>query len=200
MLGIYLQISAFLLTVVRTLPTLIYVLPKPILILMGQSNEISSAAALFVHGLIDPLHLRLRHKLPDTKISSVPEYCVPERLHISHNALPTRRLELGFGVQSWTWAFGRGPRAQPVLVDSGGPICLYSVEPKVMTIANWVVVISMALNAAASVRVGNELGASQPKAAAFCVTMVNLVSFLISAIEAILVLALRNVIICLHRR
>lgn len=43
-------------------------------------------------------------------------------------------------------------------------------------------------------RVGNELGAGHPKAAAFAVVMVTSSSFLISVVCAIIVLALRDVI------
>lgn len=45
-----------------------------------------------------------------------------------------------------------------------------------------------------SVRVGNELGAGNPKSAAFSVVIVNLVSFIIAVVEAMVVLSLRNVI------
>lgn len=45
-----------------------------------------------------------------------------------------------------------------------------------------------------SVRVSNELGSGNPKAAAFSVVIVNMVSFIIAVIEAIVVLALRHVI------
>lgn len=41
---------------------------------------------------------------------------------------------------------------------------------------------------------GNELGAGHPKSAAFSVVMVNLVSFIIAVIEAVVVMALRHVI------
>ncbi|PSS04701.1 Protein DETOXIFICATION like [Actinidia chinensis var. chinensis] len=54
--------------------------------------------------------------------------------------------------------------------------------------------VSVGFNAAASVRVGNELGAGNPKSAAFSVVMVTLVSLTIAVIEAIVVLALRHVI------
>lgn len=47
---------------------------------------------------------------------------------------------------------------------------------------------------ACSVRVGNELGGGNPKSAAFSVVVVNLVSFFISVIAAIVVLLLRDVI------
>lgn len=54
--------------------------------------------------------------------------------------------------------------------------------------------VSVGFNAAASVRVGNELGGGNPKSAAFSVFVVNFVSFSIAVVEAIVVLLLRNVI------
>jgi len=45
-----------------------------------------------------------------------------------------------------------------------------------------------------SVRVSNELGAGNPRAAAFAVIMVTMISFIISTIFAIAILLLRNVI------
>lgn len=52
MLGIYLQKATILLTTTGLLLTLSYVFCKPILILLGQSKEIASAASVFVYGLI----------------------------------------------------------------------------------------------------------------------------------------------------
>ncbi|KAA8524627.1 hypothetical protein F0562_011050 [Nyssa sinensis] len=63
-----------------------------------------------------------------------------------------------------------------------------------ITVLGWVFMISVGFNAAASVRVGNELGAGHPKAAAFSVVMVTSISFIISVIVAIIVLVLRDVI------
>lgn len=54
--------------------------------------------------------------------------------------------------------------------------------------------VSVGFNAAASVRVGNELGAGHPKAAAFSVVMVNSVSLIVAIIEAMVILSLRDVI------
>ncbi len=45
-----------------------------------------------------------------------------------------------------------------------------------------------------SVRVSNELGARNPKSAAFSVVVVTVISFIISIIAALIVLALRDVI------
>lgn len=52
MLGIYLQRSSILLTLVACLLTLLYVFSKPLLLLLGESPEIASSAAVFVYGLI----------------------------------------------------------------------------------------------------------------------------------------------------
>ncbi|KAJ8761294.1 hypothetical protein K2173_001350 [Erythroxylum novogranatense] len=62
-----------------------------------------------------------------------------------------------------------------------------------MIIAGWVFMISVGFNAAASVRVSNELGAGHPKSAAFSVKVVTSSSFIICVIAAIIVMALRHV-------
>ncbi|KAG9454051.1 hypothetical protein H6P81_006955 [Aristolochia fimbriata] len=61
-----------------------------------------------------------------------------------------------------------------------------------MTISGWVFMISVGFNAAASVRVSNELGAGNPKAAAFSVVVVTSISFVICVIAAIIILVLRH--------
>lgn len=60
-----------------------------------------------------------------------------------------------------------------------------------MTISGWVFMISVGFNAAASVRVSNELGAGHPKSASFSVVAVTTASSLISLLCAILVLVFR---------
>lgn len=52
MVGIYLQRSTVLLTLAGVAVTLIYVFSEPILVFLGESPRIASAAALFVYGLI----------------------------------------------------------------------------------------------------------------------------------------------------
>ncbi|CAN0852334.1 Protein DETOXIFICATION 40 [Linum grandiflorum] len=63
-----------------------------------------------------------------------------------------------------------------------------------MTISGWVYMISVGFNAAASVRVSNELGAGHPKSASFSVTIVTWSSFIIAVIAAIIVMSLRDVL------
>ncbi|RVX08436.1 Protein detoxification 40 [Vitis vinifera] len=80
---------------------------------------------------------------------------------------------------------------------NGRPFNLWRVKGNIgegMTILGWVYMVSVGFNAAASVRVGNELGAGHPKSAAFSVLVVTLTSFLISVVAAVAVLVLRNVI------
>ncbi|XP_052626342.1 protein DETOXIFICATION 40 isoform X1 [Lactuca sativa] len=62
------------------------------------------------------------------------------------------------------------------------------------TILGWVLMISIGFNAAASVRVSNELGAGHPKSAAFAVVVVTVSSFVVALICAIILLATRHVI------
>ncbi|KAK7342123.1 hypothetical protein VNO80_25066 [Phaseolus coccineus] len=62
------------------------------------------------------------------------------------------------------------------------------------TISGWVFMISVGFNAAASVRVSNELGARNPKSASFSVMVVTVISFIISVIVAAVILSLRDVI------
>ncbi|KAL7087030.1 hypothetical protein ACP275_13G040100 [Erythranthe tilingii] len=52
MLGIYMQRSVILLMLTGIPLTFIYIFSKPLLILLGESDRVASAAALFVYGLI----------------------------------------------------------------------------------------------------------------------------------------------------
>ncbi|PKA46720.1 Protein transparent TESTA 12 [Apostasia shenzhenica] len=61
-----------------------------------------------------------------------------------------------------------------------------------MTVSGWVFMISVGFNAAASVRVSNELGASNPKSAAFSVVVVTMISFIISAVISIVIMCIRD--------
>ncbi|KAL6992784.1 Protein DETOXIFICATION 40 [Sarracenia purpurea var. burkii] len=63
-----------------------------------------------------------------------------------------------------------------------------------MAINGLMFMVSVGFNAAASVRVGNELGAGNPKSAAFAVIAVNLISLAVAVTEAVVVMALRHVI------
>ncbi|XAR68097.1 hypothetical protein NMG60_11003107 [Bertholletia excelsa] len=253
MLGIYLQRSTILLVAVSLFPTLIYIFSKPLLISIGQSKEISSAAALFVYGLIPQIYAYAVN-FPVQKFLQAQSIVLPSAF-ISGTALGLHLIlswvfvhKIGLGLLgaalslslSWwvivgaqivyimvsprcklTWT-GLSMRAFSGLVaffklSAGSAVmaCLeiwhYQIilllagllpDPKValdsltvcFMISGWVFVVSLGFNGAASVRVANELGAGNPKSAAFSVVVVNLVSFSLAVIEAIVVFALRNVI------
>ncbi|CAM0884903.1 unnamed protein product [Alopecurus aequalis] len=63
-----------------------------------------------------------------------------------------------------------------------------------MTLSGWVFMISVGCNAAASVRVSNELGAGNPKSAAFSVVVVTMLAFILSVIIAAVILIFRDYI------
>ncbi|KAK6149761.1 hypothetical protein DH2020_017286 [Rehmannia glutinosa] len=63
-----------------------------------------------------------------------------------------------------------------------------------MSVSGLMFMVAIGFNAAASVRVGNEIGAGHPKSAALSVVVVTLVSFTVAAVEATVVLSQRHVI------
>uniref|UniRef100_A0A0D9VVR8 Protein DETOXIFICATION n=1 Tax=Leersia perrieri TaxID=77586 RepID=A0A0D9VVR8_9ORYZ len=63
-----------------------------------------------------------------------------------------------------------------------------------LTLFGWMYMVSVGLNAAASVRVGNELGAGHPKAAAFSVVAVTALSLVITTAMAVMFLIFRGYI------
>ncbi|XP_043690811.1 protein DETOXIFICATION 40-like [Telopea speciosissima] len=253
MLGIYLQRSTILLMATGIPLMMIYIFCKPILILLGQSPMIASAAALFVHGLI-PQIFAYAVNFPIQKFLQAQSIVAPSAyistatlaLHLLLSWLAIYKLELGLlGASlvlslSWwvivvaqfvyivrsercknTWkgftleAFSGLSEFLKLSVSSAVMLCLETWYMQILvllagllenpaialdslsictTISGWVFMISVGFNAAASVRVSNELGAGNPRSAAFSVVMVNLLSFIIAVIAAGVVLALRHVI------
>ncbi|GLT29387.1 hypothetical protein SLA2020_042590 [Shorea laevis] len=253
MLGIYLQRATIVLTLTGIPMTVIYVLSKPILLLLGESTEVASAAAVFVYGLI-PQIFAYAVNFPIQKFLQAQGIVTPSA-YISAATLVAHLLlswvamyELGMGLigaslalslswwiivgaqivyilmsekckQTWAglslqafsglWDFFRFSAASAVM------LCLETwyfqilvliagllENPEIaldslsicMLITGWLFMVSIGFNAAASVRVSNELGAGHPKSAAFSVFIVNLISFIITVVEAGLVLALRHII------
>ncbi|KAH7556974.1 hypothetical protein ACOSP7_026309 [Xanthoceras sorbifolium] len=252
-LGLYLQKSTILLTLTGILLSFIYIFSKPILILLGQSEEIASAAAIFVYGLI-PQIFAYAVNFPIQKFLQAQSILTPS-VYISAATLPIHifltwvavyKMGLGLlGVSlvlslSWwiiavaqfiyivksekckyTWAgfsiqaFSGLPGFFKLSAASAVMMCLESWYYQIIvllaglldnpelaldslsicvTVSGSLFMISVGFNAAASVRVSNELGAGNPKSALFSVKIVTLASFIVSVIAAILVLMLRDVI------
>ncbi|XP_027127603.1 protein DETOXIFICATION 40-like [Coffea arabica] len=253
MLGLYLQRSTILLSLTGVLLTIIYVFSKPILIFLGQSPDIASAAALFVYGLI-PQIFGYAVNFPIQKFMQAQSIVQPSAyistatlvLHLVLSWLVVYKIGLGllgaslvlsiswwiivigqfiyivksekckrtwtgFTLQAFSglWGFFKLSAASAVM------LCLEAWYFQILvllagllpnpelaldalsictTISGWVFMVSVGFNAAASVRVSNELGAGHPKSAAFSVVIVNVISFIICVIAAIVILALRRVL------
>jgi MATE family multidrug resistance protein len=252
MLGIYLQRSTVLLTLTGLVLMFGYIFSNPLLILLGQSPDIASAASLFVYGLI-PQIFAYAINFPIQKFLQSQSIIAPSA-YISTGALALHLVvswvavyKLGMGLlgsalvlslswwiivigqfiyivtsdkckETWsgfsveafsglygffklsaasavmlcleTWYFQilillTGLLQNPELALDSLSIC--------MNINGWVFMISVGFNAAASVRVSNELGAGHPKAAAFSVMVVCAFSIIISITCGLITLSLRNV-------
>ncbi|KAA0040248.1 protein DETOXIFICATION 40-like [Cucumis melo var. makuwa] len=253
MLGIYLQRSTILLTLTGFVLTIIYIFCKPILIFLGESEEIASAAEVFVYGLL-PQIFAYAINFPIQKFLQAQSIVFPSAyisagtlvIHVLLSWLAAYKMGLGLlGVAlvlsfSWwiivmgqfvyivksdkckeTWrgfswkAFTGLPGFFKLSAASAVMLCLETWYFQILvllagllenpelaldslsictTITGWCLMISIGFNAAASVRVSNELGSGHPKSAAFSVVMVNLVAFIICVVCAILALAFRDVI------
>jgi MATE family multidrug resistance protein len=110
MLGVYLQRSTVLLTLVGVLLSIIYIFSKPILIFLGQSPEIASAAAVFVYGLI-PQIFAYAVNFPIQKFLQAQSIVTPSA-YISTATLAIRllltwvrvyKIRLGLLVLSFSW-------------------------------------------------------------------------------------------------
>ncbi|KAF5742175.1 hypothetical protein HS088_TW09G00217 [Tripterygium wilfordii] len=250
MLGLYLQRSTILLILTALPLTLIYVFSKPILILLGESTEISSAAALFVYGLI-PQIFAYATNFPIQKFLQSQSIVNPSA-YISLAALVFHLVFSWLAVFVWGWGlFGAAlvlslswwfivvaqfvyilvsPRCKhtwkgfsvdafsglgsffKLSAASAVMLCLETWYVQILvliagllpnaeialdslsicvTIQGWVYMISVGFNAAASVRVSNELGAGHPKSASLSVVVVTLSSLILAVIAAIAVLVFR---------
>ncbi|XP_065879861.1 protein DETOXIFICATION 40-like isoform X2 [Euphorbia lathyris] len=251
MLGAYMQRSTVLLTLTGIPLTILYVFSKPFLILLGESKEIASEAAIFIYGLI-PQIFAYAANFPIQKFLQAQSIVFPSAyialatlvVHLLLSWLAIYKLGLGLlGAslvlslswwiivvaqfvyilvspkckKTWTgfswlafsglWDFLKLSTASAVMLCleswyyqilvliagllKNAELALASLSV-CMTIVGWVFMISVGFNAAASVRVSNELGAGHPKSASFAVVTVTLISFLISVIIAIITVLLRN--------
>lgn len=253
MLGIYLQRSTILLMATGIPVMFIYIFSKPLLLALGESATIASAAAIFVYGLI-PQIFAYACNFPIQKFLQAQSIVFPSA-YISAAALVVhvvlswvvvyplgwgllgaslmlsfswwiivvgqfvyilvsprcRRTWRGFSMQAFSglWSFLKLSVASAIM------LCLETWYYQIivllagllqdaeialdalsicMTITGWVFMVAVGFNAAASVRIGNELGAGHPKSASFAVVIVTSSSFIISVVCAIVVLALRHVI------
>ncbi|CAL5211743.1 unnamed protein product [Lathyrus oleraceus] len=253
MLGIYMQRSTVLLSITGLVLTVIYILSEPLLIFLGESSEIASAASLFVYGLI-PQIFAYAMNFPIQKYLQAQSIVAPSAyisiatlfIHVILTYVAVYKIGLGLlGASlvlsfSWwiiviaqfvyivksekckhTWkgfsfqAFSGLSEFFKLSASSAVMLCLETWYFQILvllagllphpelaldslsictSISGWMLMTSVGFNAAASVRVSNELGAGNPKSASFSVLVVTAISFIVSVITALLVIAFRDVI------
>ncbi|KAG5047570.1 hypothetical protein JHK86_016976 [Glycine max] len=234
MLGIYLQRSTVLLTLAGILLTIIYIFSEPILIFLGESPRIASAAALFVYGLI-PQIFAYAINFPIQKFLQAQSIVAPSAyisaatllVHLVLSYVVVYKVGLGLlgaslvlSVSWWiiviaqfvyivkserckhTWrgfsfqAFSGLAEFFKLSAASAVMLCLETWYFQILVLlAGLLPHPELALDSLSiCVRVSNELGARNPKSASFSVMVVTLISFIISVIVALVVLAIRDII------
>ncbi|XP_028785649.1 protein DETOXIFICATION 40-like [Neltuma alba] len=230
----HLQRASIVLTLIGLFVSVVYIFAKPVLIFLGQSPKVASAAAVLVHGLI-PQIFAYAINFPIQKFLQAQSVVFPSAfistatliVHLFLNWLIVYRLGLGLlGASlvlslSWwiiviaqfvyivkssrfkhTWggfslqAFSGLPEFFKLSAASAVMLCLETWYFQILVLlAGLLDNPELALDSLSiCVRVGNEVGAGHPKSAAFSVAAVTLISFSISVVAAIAVLALRDVI------
>ncbi|CAH1423784.1 unnamed protein product [Lactuca virosa] len=241
MLGVYLQRSTILLMLTAIPLMFIYIFSKPILLLLGQSKEIASAASLFIFGLIPQIFAYAANfpiqKFLQSQSIVFPSAYIAAGIFVVHLPLSylvmyvldwgllggalvlsfswwvivlaqfvyilksdrTKETWTGFSAEAFSglWSFFKLSAASAVM------LCLETwyfqililvagllPNPEIAldalavcsTILGWVFMISVGFNAAASVRVSNELGAGHAKSTSFAVIVVTSMSFIVACI------------------
>ncbi|KAL5578853.1 hypothetical protein UlMin_011295 [Ulmus minor] len=253
MLGVYLQRSTIVLTLTALPVTAVYILSKPILLLLGEPSDVASAAAVFVYGLIPQIfayavNFPIQKFLQSQSIVAPSAYISAATLGVHLVLSWVVAYKMGFGLfgislvlsLSWwiivvaqfvfilmskrckkTWnglsleAFSGLCEFFKLSAASAVMLCLETwyfqilvliagllKNPQLaldslavcMALNGLLFMVSVGFNAAASVRVSNELGAGNPKSAGFSVMVVTLISLVIAVVEAAVVLSLRHVI------
>ncbi|VAH85675.1 unnamed protein product [Triticum turgidum subsp. durum] len=219
MLGIYLQRSVILLGLTGIPLAVMYAFSEPLLLLMGQSPEIARAASIFVYGLI-PQIFAYAVNFPIQKFLQAQSIVLPSAyistatliLHVMLSWVLMYKVGLGLLgaslVLSVSWWIIVGVQFVYIVVSptcrhtwtgfswqafSGLPsfFKLSAASAVMLCLEAWYFQV-LVLNAAASVRVSNELGAGNPKSAFFSVWVVTGLSATISTILAVVILCLRN--------
>ncbi|KAL3627509.1 Protein DETOXIFICATION 40 [Castilleja foliolosa] len=253
LLGVYLQRATVVLMLFSLPIMVVYLLSRQLLVLIGESQQVSALAAVFVYGLI-PQVFAYAANFPIQKFLQSQSIVAPSALislatlgvHLVVSWTTVYRIGMGlFGASlmlslswwiivtaqfvyivrsekcrdTWTgfkwealtglWEFVRLSIASAVmlcletwyfqvLVLIAGllenPELSLAALSACMSVSGLMFMVSIGFNAAASVRVSNEIGAGHPKSAAFSVVIVTLVSFVVAAMEAAVILSQRHVI------
>ncbi|KAI3467579.1 hypothetical protein Pfo_024242 [Paulownia fortunei] len=205
MLGVYMQRSWVILLTTAFLLMFLYIFALPFLLLIGQTEDISRAAGKFALWMIPQLYAYAlnfpiaKFLQAQSKIMAMAWIsAVALALHILFSWL--LMLKLGWGmaggavVLNASWWFI--VLAQLVYIFSGTcgrawtgfSLRAFQNLGVFTNILGWTVMVAIGFNAAISVRISNELGASHPRTAKFSVLVVVIASFFIGLLISIILL------------
>ncbi|KAF2588204.1 hypothetical protein F2Q70_00041853 [Brassica cretica] len=218
MLGVYLQRSTVVLLLTGLPVTLLFIFSTPLLTLLGEPVDVASTASIFIYGMI-PMIFAYAVNFPIQKFLQSQSIVTPSAyisaatlvLHLLLSWLAVFKLGWGFSWKAFDglWDFFRLSAASAVM------LCLEAWYSQIlvllagllknpelaldalaicMAISAISFMVSVGFNAAASVRVSNELGAGHPRSAAFATVVTTGVSFILSLLEAVVILSWRQVI------
>ncbi|MQL98434.1 hypothetical protein Taro_031145 [Colocasia esculenta] len=222
MLGVYMQRSWVILTVMCICLLPIYLFATPILRLFGQEEEIAVLAGkfslymipqLFAYGFNFPIQKFLQAQSKVMTMAWVSAAAL--LLHIFLSWLLISQLGLGLpgaaaSLNIAWWVVVLGQFAYIVMgycpgawtgfswgaFRDLGAFAKLSVASAIMLCINlsgWEIMVFFGFNAAISVRISNELGAGRPRAAKFAVLVVVLSSALLGFLFMTLILVLKDV-------
>ncbi|KAF3970953.1 hypothetical protein CMV_005404 [Castanea mollissima] len=208
MLEIYVQRSMILLMCTGVLVMFIYIFSKPLLLALGESSSIASAAAIFVYGLI-PQIFAYAANFPIQKFLQAQSIVAPSSYISAATLSCAFTIELDCDLQTGLGIVGCGIDVELFMVDHSDcavcvhiaiMICLEAWYYQILVlIAGLLQDAEIALDALSICMIVSGLffmisvGAGHPKSAAFSVVIVTLSSSVIAVICAILVLVLRHV-------
>ncbi|KAL9449239.1 hypothetical protein AB3S75_011214 [Citrus x aurantiifolia] len=195
MLGVYMQRSWVILLITSCVLSPLYVWSPPVLMLFGETAEISNAAGKFALWMLPQLFAYALN-------FPIQKFLQAQRKVLSDGAWS------GFSWLAFAdlWAFLKLSLASAVMlclefwylmllvvITGRLPNALIAVDAisVCMNIQGWDAMIAIGFNAAISVRVSNELGAGNARAAKFSVLVVSITAVTIGVCCTILVLATR---------
>ncbi|RVW43390.1 Protein detoxification 31 [Vitis vinifera] len=178
--------------------SLIYIFAEQILKLIGETEEISKAAGVFALWMLPQL-FSYALSFPISKFLQSQR----KMLVLSLTAGVTLVLHAFFSwllIMKLGWGLVGAAVFGSVVLHGINPLAGYLKNAEVsvdalsicMTILGWAVMLSIGFNAAVSVRVSNELGASHPRTAKFSVAVAAITSFLISVVLSLILIAARR--------
>ncbi|GJS62004.1 RNA-directed DNA polymerase, eukaryota, reverse transcriptase zinc-binding domain protein [Tanacetum coccineum] len=190
MLGVYMQRSWVILFVTSLIMMFLYIFATPLLLLIGQTEDISRAAGtlalwmipqLFAYALNYPIAKFLQAQMG--RVVEHGQGSAGPRLAICGVLLNFLLHQQSCFGSLETWYFMALVLFAGYLKNAEIAVDALSICTNIL---GWAIMVAIGFNAAISVRVSNELGAAHPRTAKFSVVVVVISSFLVGVLLAIL--------------